>query len=187
MNHRNHQKELFHIIITDEDVGESIRPLNNPLTRFAARGIIVNEDNQIALLNKVYKNEYKLPGGGIENDETPEEAFLRETLEETGCQIRIMNKLGVIEEHKSKNNFKQISHVFLGKVVKDFGYLSLTEKEKNEGAKLIWVCLEEALSLIIDSYHHIIGSPYESIYQSKFIVFRDLKIIEFYKKLIESM
>lgn len=33
------------------------------------------------------KNEYKLPGGGIDKGENPEEAFKRETLEETDNYI----------------------------------------------------------------------------------------------------
>ena len=37
--------------------------------------------------NKKKKNEYKLPGGGIDYGETPNEAFIREALEETGCKI----------------------------------------------------------------------------------------------------
>ena len=47
---------------------------------------------KIAIFYKSNKNEYKLPGGGMENDENPEEAFKREVLEETGCVVEIVNK-----------------------------------------------------------------------------------------------
>ncbi len=172
---------MFHVIITDKDVGEPIKPLHYPTTRYAARGIILDKDLNIALLNKVLKNEFKLPGGGIENDESPKEAFLRECLEETGCQISIIDQLGIIEEHKSKDNFKQISYAFLGKVDKDLGYQNLTEKEIDEGAKVFWANLDEAIKLIKHSYNNIVGSSYESVYQSKFIIFRDLYILNAYK------
>ena len=76
--------------ITDNDIGENYIEINNSKTRLGARGIVIRDDGKIAIFNKTNKNEYKLPGGGIENDETPEEAFKREVLEETGCIVEII-------------------------------------------------------------------------------------------------
>ncbi len=56
-------------------------------------------------------------------------------LEETGCEVKIIECLGTTEEYKTLNNFKQISYVFVGKVLKDTQQLNVTEKEKDEGAK----------------------------------------------------
>ena len=61
------------IKITDEDIGEVSKDMNNPRLRLGARGIVIREDGKIAIFNKSNKNEYKLPGGGIEDDENPEE------------------------------------------------------------------------------------------------------------------
>ena len=55
--------------ITDEDFKVKKVPLNNPEHRLGARGIVFNNDLEIAILNKKNKNEYKLIGGGIEEDE----------------------------------------------------------------------------------------------------------------------
>ena len=96
--------------ITDNDIGENYIEINNPKTRLGARGIVIRDDGKIAIFNKTNKNEYKLPGGGIENDETPEEAFKREVLEETGCIVEIIEELGITEEYKCQSNFKQISN-----------------------------------------------------------------------------
>ena len=38
-----------------------------------------------------------VPGGGIEPGETPEDAGVREVLEETGLEVRILRELGVDE------------------------------------------------------------------------------------------
>lgn len=105
--------------ITDEDLGESMIEMNEPRMRYGARGIVIRNDGKIAIFNKSNKNEYKLPGGGMEDDEEPKEAFKREVLEETGCIVDIVDELGTTEEYKSKDNFKQISHVFVGKVKED--------------------------------------------------------------------
>lgn len=79
--------------ITDQDFGLYNFKLENPRTRLGARGIVFNEDNKIAILNKQLKNEYKLVGGGIEEDEDPKLAFQREVLEEAGCDIEIRGDL----------------------------------------------------------------------------------------------
>ena len=169
--------------VTDIDIGEIPVEMKNPITRLGARGIVIREDGKIAVFNKSNKNEYKLPGGGIEEDENPEIAFKREVLEETGCEVEIVECLGTIEEHKSLGNFKQISYVFVGKVLKDTKQLNVTQKEKDEGARLLWETPENALKLITDCYNNLIESKYESVYHTKFIVYRDRKILEKYIEL----
>ncbi len=166
--------------ITDEDIGEKIINMENPKLRLGARGIVIREDGKIAIFNKSNKNEYKLPGGGLEGEEKPEEAFKREVLEETGCKVEIIKTLGTTEEYKSLNNFKQISYVFVGKVINDTKHLNITEKEKDEGAKLVWEIPEKALELITKCFDKLIASKYASIYSTKFVVLRDRKILEYY-------
>lgn len=54
-------------------------------THVGAYAVIINDNNQIALIKKArggYKGKYDLPGGGIEHTETPVEALHRECLEE---------------------------------------------------------------------------------------------------------
>ena len=167
-------------ILKDEDFGLESVEFNNPRIRYGARGIIIREDGKIAIFNKSNKNEYKLPGGGVDKDEDIKEAFKREALEETGCEVEIIKELGTIEEHKSLDNFKQISYLFVGKVLKDNNQLNLTQKEKDEGAKLIWVDKEEGLKLITNCFDNLKESKYENIYHSKFIVLRDRYILEYY-------
>lgn len=168
--------------ITDKDFNLESTELLNPKLRKGARGIVIREDGKIAVFNKLYKNEYKLPGGGIEEDEKPEEAFYREVQEETGCKVEIVKCLGVTEEYKCKNNFKQISYVYVSKVIEDTKKLNLTQKEKDEGATLIWVKPEKALELIKNCIDELKDSKYEDVYATKFVVYRDRKILEYYIK-----
>lgn len=166
--------------ITDEDIGERTINMENPKLRLGARGIVIREDGKIAVFNKSNKNEYKLPGGGLEGNEKPEEAFKREVLEETGCEVKIIECLGTTEEYKTLNNFKQISYVFVGKVLKDTQQLNVTEKEKDEGAKMLWETPEKALELITECFGKLTASKYSSIYSTKFVVLRDRLILERY-------
>ena len=55
--------------ITDKDIGKQPIEMDNPRLRLGARGIVIREDGKIAIFNKSNKNEYKLPGGGLEGEE----------------------------------------------------------------------------------------------------------------------
>ncbi len=169
--------------LTDEDFGITPQEMNNCHIRVAARGIVLREDDgKIALQNKSNKNEYKLVGGGMEVHEDPQIAFQREALEEAGCEIKIIQQLGITEEYKSLKNLKQTSHIFVAKVIKDINHLNLTEKEKDEGAKLLWVEPKEALKLITECYEKLLPSDYDDVYDTRFVVLRDRKILEYYLK-----
>ena len=112
--------------ITNNDLGIEYNGIENTSLRLGARGIVIRDDGKIAIFNKSNKNEYKLPGGGIEGNEEPKEAFKREVLEETGCVVEILEELGTTEEYKLQNNFKQISYIYVGKVIEDTKVLNIT-------------------------------------------------------------
>lgn len=77
---------------------------------------IENEENQYLMLYRCKKendlNEGKWLGigGHIENDESPEEAIFRETLEETGLRLKSINKRGVITF--INNDYEELIHLY---------------------------------------------------------------------------
>ena len=166
--------------ITDADIGEKVYEINNPTTRKAVRAILLNDLGEIALLHKSEKNEYKLIGGGVENQETLEQALRREVLEESGCEITIQKELGYVEEYRTLNNFVQISYVYVAKVANDTKKLHLTMQEKEEGAELCWYKPEIALNQINNSYEKLIPSKYSNLYGSKIIIKRDSSILKYF-------
>ena len=175
---------MFEIKITDKDFGLEEKEMVNPFKRFASRGIVRNGD-KIAIFFKVNMNEYKLPGGGLDVGESPKDGFKREVKEETGCEIANIKQIGTAEEFKTKSGFYQKSYVFSADVVKDTKILNITEKEKAEGAVLVWLSLDAAIEKIKNSFENLKASPYDKdadIYSSRFVVKRDLKILEEYEK-----
>ena len=65
----------------------------NPSPIMLAGCIIQDKDNRIFLLhrNKNGKVQWEIPGGKVDSDELPQDAAIRELLEETGKDIRITN------------------------------------------------------------------------------------------------
>lgn len=170
--------------ITDEDFGLECVPFVNPRCRFGARGIIFNNENKIAILYKKMKNEYKLVGGGIDENEDPTKAFKRECLEETGCVVEIDDCLGTTEELKTQDDFKQTSYVYIAHVINDTGHPNYTKQEIGEGSEILWLDIDDAMKVIQDSEEKIVASKYDgdkSVYHTKFIVRRDYEILRYYK------
>lgn len=65
------------------------------MERTSARGIILTEQNKAVLIRRVKGgNEYYvIPGGGVEEGETPEVAVVREADEELGVQVSVQKRI----------------------------------------------------------------------------------------------
>lgn len=55
--------------------------------RNSARSIIIR-DKKIAMIHSLKYDYYKFPGGGIEGEESPDDAMIRETREEAGLVVK---------------------------------------------------------------------------------------------------
>ena len=74
--------------------------------------ILVNkEQKEIALV--VQNGEYSFPKGHLEVNETIQECAIRETIEETGHDVKIIKKLKSIK-YKSPEDIIYENHYFLG-------------------------------------------------------------------------
>ena len=59
--------------------------------RLRAQAIVIKDDQILLLKTRIGDREdYELPGGGIEEGETPEDAAIRELFEETGIKGEVV-------------------------------------------------------------------------------------------------
>lgn len=114
--------------------------------RRAARSVVFNANNEIALLYVTKHNYYKLPGGGIEANEQVFDTLKREVLEEVGVDIEIGNEIGLIIEYRDEHELIQFSYCFLSRTKGTHHETSLTEEEIANGLSLQWLTLEDAIS-----------------------------------------
>ena len=121
------------------------------LTRRAARAIIINPQNRTILLMNVNNRSYKLPGGGIEDNETYMKGLMRELKEETGYSNCIVKQnVGRIvqrnvDRHDSMVIFEMESKFYECEVFGKPTITSLTEEEKEDNMYPEWVKIENAI------------------------------------------
>jgi len=91
--------------------------------RASVAAMVFDEQGRILLFKHTYRKfEWGIPAGGLEYNEQPERAIVREFFEETGMQIKV-ERLLLAESSKEDRN---ISLIFLCKIV------SGTFKESHE-------------------------------------------------------
>ncbi len=158
--------ELFADGLTKKDV--PIKPI-----REAARAII-KKDQLYLLLFQKNLDVFVTAGGGLEGNESKEEALYREVLEETGHKVtKALFKVSVVEYFPDST---WINHYFITEV--DFNEkveIKLTEAEKSYEIEFRWYPLNELLDLL-DNYEST--NPYGSaIHNREFIgIFNSIEI-----------
>ncbi|WP_105616295.1 NUDIX hydrolase [Vallitalea okinawensis] len=162
--------------LTDADFNGGKRTYLNKVSRFASRGILFDKDFNVAMIHMSRNGCYKLPGGGIEKNETRRDAFLREIREETGYSAKVIDELGYIEEHKLRNKFMQRSYCYVAKAGLHKSNIMLSNNEKKLGFEVAWMPLDEALIAMKNSLEIC------NEYTMNFMLLRDKLIVEEAKK-----
>ena len=110
-------------------------------------GIVLIKENKVALIerHRAGLDYFVFPGGGMDEDETPEQAAIRETMEELGVEVVIKQKVAII-------HFDQSSQVYFlaERVGGEFGtgtgeeFTDSDPNDPQEGIYIpIWMLIEE--------------------------------------------
>ena len=164
---------------SDGSFGLEDKDMSSANRRTIVRGIVVDQAGNVAVFNKRNANEYKLPGGVVKTGENVEETFLKEIKREIGCEIEIIEDIGIVEEHMGQDDIVQETYVYVGRVLEK-GKIDYNNQEIDEFGKVMWVSPEEALKLISDYKKEVDMQDIENVYHAKFSVYRDEFITRYY-------
>ena len=81
---------------------------------------------------------YEIPGGRIDENETPEAAAIRECLEEAGVQC--LNLRPLISYHPGLDIWKNYTYIFYSEELKEI--------EKDNSERRIWIPLEHCIEMV---------------------------------------
>lgn len=80
-------------------------------TDLVVTGYVFNEEDRVLLIHHKKRNMWLPVGGHMEQNETPDEALLREIAEETGLTVEILGKKEIEEAGDVKENLATPFHV----------------------------------------------------------------------------
>ena len=120
-------------------------------TRNSARSIIIR-DGRVAMVHSLKYDYYKFPGGGIEGDENPIDAMIRETREEAGLSVipGTVKEYGMVHRIQKSDKdesecFVQDNYYFLCEAEDEPVSQDLDEYEAKESYRLEFVKPETAI------------------------------------------
>lgn len=131
-------------------MNENIKAIDGKLKiKKAARTVIFDEKKFTPIIIVRGGEYYKIPGGGVEEGETEEEAAKREALEEAGCEVKLVKKIGEQEFVDPSPKYKVIHHsvCFLAKKIGESKNPDFDEWEKSNDFEMKWVDYDEAVRL----------------------------------------
>ncbi|MDH6367791.1 MULTISPECIES: NUDIX hydrolase [Breznakia] len=104
--------------------------------RWTVRCFVYNENDELVFLRIKgtdalgRRNHVETIGGGVENEESLEDAVKREIREEIGYECEIIEDIGYIVDHYNSLNRETISNYFAVKLTEYIGGESRTEEEE---------------------------------------------------------
>ena len=120
-------------------------------TEVSSGGFVISKSdpNLVALMarfNRGGKLEWCIPKGHLEQDETSEQAAIREVFEETGLEAQIIQHLGEVNYQFIQDGLKisKTVHVYL--MQQTGGELSFDKDPHKEASELEWVQVSELLA-----------------------------------------
>jgi 8-oxo-dGTP diphosphatase len=121
-----------------------------PLKRVAVGVLIFNNKGQILLLEPSYKDWWTLPGGVVDEFESPTKAAVREVREEIGIKMKMKKCIAVdYLKYRLKNNYtdESLQIIFLGEklTIKTVKNIKLDKKEITD---FKFVDFKDALKLL---------------------------------------
>lgn len=168
------------LTLKDSDVFDSAR---NQLseewrTRKAARACVFGDKGEIYLLRMSTYHYHKLPGGGVDEGESLEDAVYRELLEEIGCHAKVEKELGEIIEYRNAEKQVQYSYCYIAKKTGPLISTALEESEIEEGA-------ETVIAKNIDDAIRLLKNDVPTSYEGHFIRLRDLRFLREAKSVMQ--
>jgi len=128
-----------------------------PRKRTAAGALFTNAEGKVLLVVPTYKTEWEIPGGTVEENESPKEACEREVLEELGITVSVERLLRL--DYRAENDHATELLIFLF----EGGELSDAEIDKitlpaDELSAYHFVTLHEARQKVLPSLYQLVES-----------------------------
>ena len=131
-----------------------------PWSRRTARAVIV-QDGHVVFSFLKNRNQYVLPGGGIDPGESISACAKRECLEELGMIVTIGEPIAVVKEYY--DDILRFEHFYvLGTTGEERAPAAFTEDEVAQGLTEQWIPLSSVQETLRKTQPHLMPNEYQS-------------------------
>jgi ADP-ribose pyrophosphatase YjhB (NUDIX family) len=129
--------------LPSEEVREKFaQEVGHVTTKVGAEAAVFDEEENVLLLQRADDETWAMPGGWVEPDESPAEAAVRETREETGLAIETIERVDVYNRKPGEYGLHgQVNIVYLGRVTGgeiDPSHEALAVRYRSPGSVAEW-------------------------------------------------
>lgn len=135
---------------------------NLPKKHIGAGVLVFNKNHQLLILKPNYKEGWSIPGGGVDIDETPIVAAIRETKEEINLDLENMPLVCVEYTQKKEIKPETLQFIFYGGEL-DIDEISKIILNKSEHSEFKFVDISEAIILLNERQRYAIPFCVEAI------------------------
>ncbi len=118
-----------------------------PMKRMGAGAVIRDADGNVLIVKPTYKSGWELPGGAVEDDESPADACSREIREELGVELTVGALMCVDYNSSTSGYVESLMFVFSIESL-DTGTVAEIRLDENELSECRFVSVNEATELL---------------------------------------
>lgn len=133
-----------------------------PKKRMGAGILIFNENDKLLILKPSYKDHWSIPGGVIDENESPRSACVREIKEEIGLDINDLKLIGVDYTSPETEKGDSLQFIFFGGVLEP-EQIAKIRLAPDEISEYQFLSLEKALPLVSEKLRNRIPKCLEAI------------------------
>jgi 8-oxo-dGTP pyrophosphatase MutT (NUDIX family) len=128
-----------------------------PKKRTAAGALFTNKEGKVLLVVPTYKSEWEIPGGTVEENESPKQACEREVLEELGISVKIGRLLRLDYRAETDHATELLIFLFEGGELSDEQVAAITLPD-DELSACHFVKLNEAKKQLLPTLYQLVES-----------------------------
>ena len=118
-----------------------------PKKRMASVALLLNAQNEILIVKPVYREHWLLPGGIVEEGESPRQACIREVREELGLDVSVGKLLCVDYKVQQTMREEGLEFVFFGGIFHE-ETIGQIQVQIEELCEIRFVRLEDAIVML---------------------------------------
>ncbi len=134
--------------------------------------LFLNKAGDILIVKPTYRDDWLLPGGSLEKDESPAQGCAREVLEELGLKKTVLRLLCLEYQPAHQAGTESLQFIFYGGVL-DEEEIAAIQLQKEEIAEYRFCPREEALHLLAGKLAERLKFGFQALDENRVIYLED--------------